>query len=320
MPIVRTLTSTKADGALLGRCTGRPAMAPKKKPRAASAPPQRPAASGGASGTATAGDMHPDDCTLDGELLPTDKGYDSERVVDGPADTVEDEDLLGVAETLPCSDPAAAAGGASASPARQQSSTTGATAATKQLTAPQTRFQADQAQWSALKTDGTETRRLERPAFRPYKENTAPEGCVAGPQHETGGPSPEVRKVLYPSTAPWIYVAEIGGFDGRLFRQFTQGSTTYAQYHRAGADDHYPEFKSFSNAEMWLLAVVFSLRQGVAPCPRSDLLFKDPKDSFIFGDARIREVWPGKGCGGSERRWQHFRSFFVPSVGGLFTV
>ena len=278
-------------------------MAPKKKPRAASAPPQRPAASGGASGTATAGDMHPDECTLDGELLPTDKGYDSEREVDGPADTVEDEDLLGVAETLPCSDPAAAAGGASASPTRQQSSTTGATAATKQLTAAQTRFQADQAQWSALKTDGTETRRFERPAFRPYKENTAPEGFVAGPQHETGGPSPEVRKVLYPSTAPWIYVAEIGGFDGRLFRQFTQSSTTYAQYHRAGADDHYPEFKSFSNAEMWLLAVVFCCGKELPRARDPTCYSKTPKTASFsatlafgrFGLARVAAAPNGGG-------------------------
>ena len=52
------------------------------------------------------------------------------------------------------------------------------------------------------------------------------------------------------------------------------------------------------------------LRNGVSPVPQIALQFKDPRESFVFGDERVREVWRGENAGGRERRWVQFRSFF----------
>ena len=69
----------------------------------------------------------------------------------------------------------------------------------------------------------------------PFKEGSQPEGFAAKPEHEAGGPSPDVRKVLKASTPPYIYVAEIGGFDAKLFTQFRAASNSYAADKSAGA-------------------------------------------------------------------------------------
>jgi hypothetical protein len=53
------------------------------------------------------------------------------------------------------------------------------------------------------------------------------------------------------------------------------------------------------------------LRAGVAPTPQMELLFRDPDSSFVFGDVRAKQAFPGKakGCGGSARRFVQFCSF-----------
>jgi hypothetical protein len=254
---------------------------------------------------------------LDGELeqLPDGKSYESEDDEDAPGQVVEDEDLLGVGKAQPRTDPDAAARPSQSPTRRSEMAATGADHAEKKLSAAQQRFQAEQAQWSPLKTDGTETRRYDRPEFMPFKEGSQPEGFAAKPEHEAGGPSPDVRKVLKASTPPYIYVAEIGGFDAKLFTQFRAGSNSCAADKSAGADDHWPQFKPFSVEEM-VKGCGLLLRNGVAPAPRQSLLFSDPRESFVFGDARVRAIWTGKDCGGGERRWVQFRSFFVLSYPG----
>ena len=150
---------------------------------------------------------------------------------------------------------------------------------------------------------------IQRPKFLPFKEGTAPEGFVAKPEHTTGGLRPELAKVLTPDTPAYIFMAEVGGFDAQLFTQFKKASNGYAASCGAGAEDHYKEFKPFSTVEMVKGCGVL-LRNGVAPCPQMLLQFQDPNKSFVFGDYRLLKIWDGKGFGGPERRWQHFRTFF----------
>ena len=88
----------------------------------------------------------------------------------------------------------------------------------------------------AMKTDGTETRRFPRPAFMLYKEGKAPQGFVAGPEHEKGGPRPELRAKLSHETHPAVYVAHMG-FDRPLFEQFKTATNEYAASKGAGEPD-----------------------------------------------------------------------------------
>ena len=53
----------------------------------------------------------------------------------------------------------------------------------KRTTAAQERTEQAQSEWKPMKLDGSD-RPIARPAFLPYKEGTAPEGCVAKPEHE----------------------------------------------------------------------------------------------------------------------------------------
>jgi|SouAtlMetagenome_1021521.scaffolds.fasta_scaffold241839_1 hypothetical protein len=62
----------------------------------------------------------------------------------------------------------------------------------------------------------------------PYKEDTAPEGFVAKPEHEMGGLSPELSEVLKFDTPPYQYMAEVGGFDAPLLDKLCSGSNGYA--------------------------------------------------------------------------------------------
>ena len=286
-----------------------PRKAPSKRGRSASAPPQRPQGTDGADAAGRAAEQL-DECELDGALapLPIGKNYDSEGEDDGPGQVVEDEDLVGIGENERVHDPVVTQA-ERASPARRTAAApTGSKDAGKRLTAAQERFQADQKKWKTLKTDGSDPP-LGRPAFQPYKAGIGPVGFVAKPEHEWGGPSPELSDVLTPDTPPWQYMAELGGFDGQLFEQFWAGTNGYAASKGAGSDDHYAGYKPFSKFEI-VKGSGLLLRNGVAPTPKQGLAFQDPRNSFTWGDYRTREVWDEKNCGGPERRWQHFRSFF----------
>ena len=193
------------------------------------------------------------------------------------------------------------------SPLRSQMVPTGAAQETKKLTKAQELHAAAQAQWSSLKTDGTETRVFERPPFSPYKEGTAPEGFVSSAEHERGGPRPELS-ALTPQSHPAVFVAECG-FDRKLFTQFQEGTNSYAAGHGAGSPEYWKEFRPFGVHEI-MAGCGLLLRNGVAPVPQMHLLFENPTQHFIFGDKRVQDAWPGIHCGGPARRWTQFRSFF----------
>ena len=278
-------------------------MPPARK-RSASAPPARPeAAAAAAAAPPPASTDEP--ATLEGTLveLPAGKVYESADEDDGPSAVLEDEQLVGVEEHAPVATTAAATTG---SPTRAQNVMTGAAEKVKKLTAAQERYQVDQAKWSALKTDGSETRRFQRPAFTPFTE--PPTGFVAGPEHERGGPRPELRKELTHDTHPAIFVAHMG-FDRQLFEHMQGSTNEYAAAKGAGSPEFYKTYRPFGVDEI-VCANGLLLRNGVSPVPSMALNFKDPRESFVFGDNRVRDVWPGENCGGSERRWIQFRSFF----------
>ena len=246
---------------------------------------------------------------LEGEFvqLPSGKHYDSADSDDGPTgEVLEDADLIGQPEKAPIERDVPAAGG---SPTREKTVLTKAKQTVKELTKAQQQHADDQAKWSALKTDGTETRRFPRPAFMPYKEGEAPQGFVAGPEHQKGGPRPELRAKLSHETHPAVYVAHMG-FDRPLFEQFKTATNEYAASKGAGEPDFYRDgYRPFGVEEI-MCGCGLLIRNGVSPVPQMALNFKNPCDNFIFGDDRVRAVWKGENCGGSARRWQQFRSFF----------
>ena len=279
-------------------------MAPKRKGRAATPPPQRPAAQEQA---------QRDDETTAGMLeeLPAGKGYESAaededgNYVDGPAQVLEDEELIGLAERLPGNetDGSAQRTDVADSPRRSGEVATGADRAKKQ-TAAQQRKAADDAKWTPLKTDGTETKRFERPLFAPYKDDRP---LPIRPSYQKGGPTPEMQLKFNAATHPVHYVAA-QGFDRKLFMQMKDGTNQYASSKGAGSDDHWSEFKPFSLDEIIKGCGLF-VRNGLAPVPEMERVFDDPLTSFVFGDARASEVFPGTGVGGSKRRFRQFRSF-----------
>lgn len=158
-----------------------------------------------------------------------------------------------------------------------------------------------------LKTDGSETRCFGRPDFAPYKEGSAPEGFVADASHERGGPSPGVQAGLTSKTHPAKFVA-LMGWDKKLFSFIRESTNEYAAAKGAGSSDHYPEYKSFSVAEI-VCCFGLLLRNGLNPYPQMDKMFEDPAMSFVWGDERARKALPGIGCGGPARRFNQFRSF-----------
>lgn len=290
---------------LSAQMSGRPP--PRGKKRANSAPPQRPGEAGTSADPPPPAAAAGEPATLDGELveLPAGKAYESCDEDDGPTgDVLEDEELVGVDERCP----GVAQPMRTGSPRRDAAVVTGAKEATKALTATQKAYAADQAKWQALKTDGTETRRFERPAFKPFKPELAPAGFVAEAKHETGGPRPELKAKLNHKTHPAIFVAHMG-FDRPLFEQFQSATNEYAAAKGAGSVDSWKNYRPFGCEEI-VCGCGLLLRNGVSPVPQMALQFKDPRESFVFGDQRVKDVWPGKDCGGSERRWVQFRSFF----------
>ena len=279
----------------------------KRKQRASSAPPQRPESGSGAA--------RPDDAAeeaeteLEGALLPRKDGaaYESETEEDHPPHVVDDEELVAIGNTAPRHDPEAQQDRRESPRRRAAETATGAQEASKRMTEAQQRNEVAQSEWQPMKLDGSDPA-IARPAFLPYKEGTAPEGFVAKPEHVHGGPSPKLAEVLKPDTPPYVYMAEMGGFDAQLMNQIRCASNDYALSCNAGADDFYSNWKPFS-AEEIVKGCGLLLRSGVAPNPQGGLVFSDPRNSFVFGDSRVRAIWPGTDSGGPERRWQQFRTF-----------
>ena len=63
------------------------------------------------------------------------------------------------------------------------------------------------------------------------------------------------------------------------------------------------------------------MRAGVSPTPQIDLVFSDPSFSFIWGDERVRHIWPRTAngmCGGPAERFCQFRSFLHIQNWNLF--
>jgi hypothetical protein len=300
-----TLCAPKpTNGAKKPDAPAKPVKPAAKRGRSASAPHTRPPAP-----AEPAISQLP--LVLDGELypLPDGKDYQSADELDGPAHVLEEEELVGLEPRAPIQSPEGApAAQRQASPTRSQFVATGAPETTKKLSASQQRHLEDMAKWSPLKTDGTETRSFIRPAFQPYKEGSAPAGFVAGPEHERGGPRPEFQSRLTPLTHPAILMAHMG-FDARLFNQFWSGTNDYAASKGTGTPDFWKHYRPFGKEEI-ICGCGLLLRNGVAPSPDMTKVFSNPLESFVFGDQRVRDVWKGEQCGGSERRWIQFRSFF----------
>lgn len=165
----------------------------------------------------------------------------------------------------------------------------------------------DDKKWTPLKTDGSETRCFGRPDFAPYKDGKAPAGFTAEASHERGGPSPAVQADFTSKAHPAKFVAAMG-WDKTLFGFIRESTNEYAAAKGAGSSDHYPEYKSFSVAEI-VCCFGLLLRNGLNPYPQMDLMFEDPSMSFVWGDERARKALPGLGCGGPARRFNQFRSF-----------
>ena len=101
-------------------------------------------------------------------VLPAGKNYDSADEDDGPTgEVLEGADLIGVPDKAPIEKDVPAAGG---SPTREKTVLTNAKETTKELTKSQQQHAADQAKWSALKTDGSEQRRC---CCGPHPRSTA---------------------------------------------------------------------------------------------------------------------------------------------------
>jgi hypothetical protein len=279
------------------------------------------------------------------ETLPDGKEYESCDEDDGPSRILEDETLVALAQekepaveqsadSSPAKQPATSGGASAAaasSPTRARSVITGAVNAIKKLTAAQQRKQEvcalsacaypmlhasltctlfaaqDDKKWSALKTDGTETRCFGRPDFAPFKDGTAPEGFQAAESNKRGGPRPDARAKYTSKTHPAEFIAG-QGFDKKLFTHIRESTNEYAAAKGAGSDDHYPEYKSFSVVEI-VCCFGLLLRNGLNPYPQMDQMFEDPSMSFVWGDERARKALPGVGCGGPARRFNQFRSF-----------
>ena len=234
------------------------------------------------------------------EPLPPDKSYHSADEADGPSTVLEGDDLIGVPDRA---EEVVAGRQAPSDGDGVQNVEIGAGSRSKDPAAA--KMAADQKKWTPLKTDGTGTERFQRPEFEPYK--TPPEGFVAGPEHDEGGPRPELLAKLTPDTHPAVFVAEMG-FNCMLFEQMKNASNEYAVTKGAGTEEYWKEFRPFTTKEI-MSGCGLLLRNGVAPVPSMSLNFKDPGDSFVWGDDRVKQVWKGEQCGGSDRRWKQFRSF-----------
>ena len=142
-----------------------------------------------------------------------------------------------VPRTRPAAAPAPAAPAAAPAAAPKK---TGAAEAAKKLTAAQERNLAEDAQWKAWKLDA-EPISFGRPDFRPYKEGAAPDGFVADPTFEAGGPRP--GHSFTPQTHPVHFVAA-QGFDAKLFAQMEDATNAYASAHKAGSKQYWAEYTS----------------------------------------------------------------------------
>ena len=72
----------------------------------------------------------------------------------------------------------------------------------------------------------------------------------------------------------------------------------------AGTKDCYPDWTPFTCDEI-RQGIGLLTRNGLSPVPEISLLFVDPQSSFVWGDDRVRKMWPR-----GKNRWQEFRAFF----------
>jgi hypothetical protein len=84
---------------------------------------------------------------------------------------------------------------------------------------------------------------------------------------------------------------------------FTKHTNKSAVALGAGAEI-YPDWIPFTTAEIDS-ALSLLIRNGLHPVPDMTLNFLAPEHSFVWGDKRVREVFPG-----GARRWKMFRRFF----------
>ena len=185
------------------------------------------------------------------------------------------------------------------SPTRAAMVDTGAAAATKKLTAAQEKSPKSAGEWTEWAAKQDTSLRFGRPEFAPYKEGLGPAGFVRLPSHDKGGP--RAGHGFTSQTHPAVFVAA-QSFDSKMFNQLEEATNEYAASKGAGKSTFWKEWKPFDTEEI-MAGCGLVLRAGVAPSPQIDLVFSDPSLSFIWGDERVRKVWPGTGCGGSERRF-----------------
>ena len=249
-----------------------------------------------------------------GEALPDEpfvqldngKGYESETESGPTAELVlDEEDLIGLPDTADKEEAPRVARSPTRAATAAATVETGAAVA-KKKTAAQERKEEDDAKWTQLRTDGTETRVFGRPEFRPFKEGKAPTGFqFDATTHEKGGIAPGIK--LSPQDHPAKYVAQ-SGWDKQFFEQMWSGTNEYAAAKGAGSENFYKTYKPFAKDEI-VACFGLLLRNGVAPVPQLSLMFADPQKSFAFGDERVRSALPGEGCGGPAARFTQFRSF-----------
>ena len=118
---------------------------------------------------------------------------------------------------------------------------------------------------------------------------------------EVGGPSAKCTRKA--GDHPILYLGDLG-YDDALFDMLTDNSNAYAAGLGAGTAKIYADFEPFDTNDI-KKGVSILIRNGLSPVPRMRLNFRNPQSSFVWGDDRLRQLWPGKGAA----RWQMFRTF-----------
>ena len=161
--------------------------------------------------------------------LPEGKGYESETESGPTAELVlDDEDLIGLPDTADKTEAPRVGGSPTRAATAAATVETGAAVA-KKKTAAQERKEADDAKWTQLKFDGSETSIFGRPEFRPYKEGLGPKGFEFNAvSHEKGGVAGALR--MKPTTHPAQYgMWRRAAGTRRCSRRFTRAPTSMQQ-------------------------------------------------------------------------------------------